>query len=177
MGWLFSSRWTNKQEMRRHLTEENGIKTIKSCWKGNNLWAVQEYTYSDGPEAGKTVRFVALYLCRFHKDEGGYKDMDESSGPYYYNCPISYIEMVEAHERENCYGPRSYAAEWRESVRKNYAKANRMLAIGQIFKLYGKEYVVRSYKRAGGPYIIANLDVGQEFLLKKSRIKDVEVLA
>lgn len=176
MGWLFSSNYANKRDMRYHLTEDNGVKTLKSCWKGNNLWAVQEYTYDQGAKAGQTVRFIALYLCKFYKDEGGYKDMDESSGPYYYNCPVSYIELVEAHEREHGYSPQGYAAEWRAKVREHYARANRTLAIGQQFKLYGKEYVVRGYTRAGGPYIVANLDVGQEFRLRKASIKHVEVL-
>ena len=173
MGWLFSPSWPNKETMRRHLTAENGIKTLKSCWKGNNLWAVQEYEYKEGPDAGKVVRFVALYMCRFGKGEGGYKDVDESMGPYQTNCPISYIEMVEAHEQEHGYGPRSYAAEWRESVRAAIAKANRKLQVGMKIKLYGHEYTIGKDLGSRG-YLIQNSLY--DYRMKKSQVKDVEVI-
>ena len=175
MGWMFSSSWSKKADLREHLTNDNGITTLKSCWTGNNLWAVQEYTYKDGEKAGQTIQFVALYLCKFYKGEGGYKDMDESAGPNYRNCPLSYIEMVEAHEKEHGYGPTGYAAEWRQQVRDAKAKASRKLEAGTKIKLYGKPYTVEG-KFPTGNYRVFS-EHGREFRLKKSQIKDVEVLA
>lgn len=175
MGWLFSSNWSNKENIRRHLTEENGLKHLKSSWRGNNLWCVCEYTYPEDHKEypGKTIRFVALYLCKFGGGEGGYKDMDESAGPSYTNCPISYIEMVEAHEKEHGYGPRSYAAEWRESVRAAIAKANRKLQVGMKIKLYGHEYTIGKDLGSRG-YLIQNSMY--DYRMKKSQVKDCEVV-
>ena len=160
MGWLFSSNWTRKADMRRHLCEENGLKTLKSCWTGNNLWAVQECT--KGEYAGQ--RFIALYLCKFYKDEGGYKDVDESAGPYYFNCPLAYLDMVP--------DPGGYATEWRANVRKYWADRNRKLVEGQRIKLYGKEYTVGVVRN--GKQRVWDYDV--EYTLPKRMMKDVEIL-
>ena len=110
MGWLFG--WNTRKELADHLLYGNGVKTIKHCFKGNNVWAVQEYTYPDTdwdgaphPKAGQVTRFIGLYLIkggdtynvktgRRNRDGWGYKDMDESAGPCYYNCPLAYLDMV-----------------------------------------------------------------------------------
>ena len=42
MGWLFG--WNTRKELADHLISGNGVRTLKHCFKGNNLWAVQEYT-------------------------------------------------------------------------------------------------------------------------------------
>lgn len=179
MGWLFSSRWNSREELREHLVNGNGVKNIKSCWKGNNLWTIGEYTYPEdhAERHGKTILYVGLYLCAKHGkglDGWGYKDMDESAGPNYRNCPLSYIEMVEAHEKEHGYGPTGYAAEWRQQVRDAKAKASRKLEAGAKIKLYGQPYTVAG-RFDSGHYAVLS-EQGREFRLKKSQIKDVEVL-
>lgn len=131
MGWLFG--WNTRKQLAEHLISGNGVNTIKHCWKGNNLWAVQEgRTHDDKP-----VTFIALYLVRGgnnSRDGWGYKDMDETTGPYYYNCPLSYLDMVP--------DPGGYATEWRAKVREHHTKANQKLVEGQRIRLYGKEYTV-----------------------------------
>lgn len=168
MGWLFSERWPTRASMREHLCHGNGLRTIKSCWKGNNLWAVQEYTYDQGEKAGQTVQFIALYLVRWHgKDcQGwGYKDMDESAGPCYYNCPLTYLDMVP--------DPGGYATEWRAKVRELAERSKRKLIEGQRIKLYGKEYTVGKPRPNGG---VTVWDYDVNYRLKRSQIKDVEML-
>ena len=168
MGWLFSTTWPTRAIMRKHLCADNGLKTIKSCWTGNNLWAVQEYTYDQGEKAGQTVRFIALYLCRRRKntrDGWGYKDMDESAGPSYYNCPISYLDMVP--------DPGGYATEWRAKVREQHAKENQKLVEGQKITLYDREYTVGAKHWKGGYLVRQNTT---DFHLPKRMLKDVEVL-
>lgn len=170
MGWLFSERWPTRASLREHLVNGNGLKTLKSCWKGNNLWAIQECTKQDGT----VVRFVALYLCAYHGknlDGWGYKDLDESCGPCKTNCPVSYIEMVEAHEREHGYEPAGYAKEWRERVRAYHARGKIELTEGQKIKLYGNEYTVAGSRR-GGTYFIYN-DCGDRYHLPKRMFRDV----
>jgi hypothetical protein len=52
------------------------------------LWTVWEHT-KDG------WRFIGCDLLRPKPNFGwGYKDMCESSGPYYWSCPIEYLEMA-----------------------------------------------------------------------------------
>lgn len=169
MGYLFG--WNSRKELAEHLLRGNGVRTLKNAWKGNNLWAVQEYQNKGD---ARPTRFVALYLCRGRadsRDGWGYKDIDESMGPSETSCPISFIELVEEHEKEHGYGPRSYAAEWREKVRANHAKGQRTLDVGQRLQLYGRDYEVAA-KLDGGHYRIIN-QVGDLFRMKKSQVKDV----
>ena len=170
MGWLFG--WDTRKQLADHLISGNGVKTIKHCFKGNNLWAVQEGT----THSGLPVRFIALYLIRGSdtysartgkrsRDGWGYKDMDESSGPYYYNCPLSYLDMVPEPDSQ-------YAKEWRAKVRENHAKAGRKLVEGQKIKLYGREYTVGE-KVGRRQYI---WDYTTMYNLPLRMMKDVEVL-
>lgn len=173
MGWLFSSNWSTREELREHLVNGNGVKTLKSCWVGNNMWAVQEYQ-RDGMT--HPVRFVCLYLVQGKKGiEYGYKDVDETMGPYQMSCPVAYIELVEAHEKEHGYEPTGYAAEWRKSVRASRAKAKRKLVDGSKIKLYGREYTVEG-QYPNKKYRVVD-ENGHCYALKKSQMKDVEVLA
>ena len=166
MGWLFSPRWGNKEELRRHLIDDNGLKTIKSCWKGNNLWAVQECT--EGKYAGQ--KFIALYLCRNGgKYEGwDYKDMDETAGPYYYNCPLSYLDMVPDPMT-------THSTPWRERVRKYWAKANQKLQLGQMIRYGGNEYQVTRVLEGKRGYMVSNQCY--DYRLTQAMVKRVEVLA
>jgi hypothetical protein len=107
MGWSFLSSCSNKAAIIKHLTEECGVKTIAKCVKGNVLWAVQESTTG--------TKFIGCYLLGADQGWWGYKDMDESCGPCYYNCPLAYLEMVE--------DPKStYSTGWREKVKAFHAK-------------------------------------------------------
>lgn len=166
MGWLFGH-YTRKSLV-DHLLHGNGVKTIKHCFKGNNLWAVQEGTKTDGT----SVTFIALYLLRGSPKvtndpyNWGYKDMGETSGPYYYNCPLSYLDMVP--------DPGGYATEWRDKVREYHDKANQKLVEGQKVRLYGMEYTVGE-PRQGGTYFIWMKGTSTKFHLPKRMLKHVEV--
>lgn len=171
MGWLFG--WDTRKQLADHLLNDNGLKTIKHCFKGNNIWAVQEYTYPDShANAGQTVQFIALYLIkgpvfgRGHLRDGwGYKDMDESAGPCHYNCPISYLDMVP--------DPGGYATEWRAKVREHHAMSSRKFVQGQRIKLYDKEYTVGVARPHGG-YTIWDYD--HPYRITRSQIKHIEVI-
>ena len=182
MGWLFG--WNTRKELADHLISGNGVHTLKHCFKGNNLWAVQEYTYpartyddKPHPKAGQTTRFIALYLIKgrdkcnprtgkYDSHGWGYKDMDETAGPYYYNCPLSYLDMVPDPMT-------THSTPWRVLVREYWAKRNRKLVEGQRIKLYGKEYTVGAVRN--GKQRVWDYDV--EYTLPKRMLKDVEVLA
>lgn len=119
MGW--SSGWNSRGELARHLVEpqswtnDNGVncqtKTLKQCFRGNNLWVIHEL-YKDGVS---TSKFIVLYMLKRFGHEGwGYKDVGEECGPTYYNCPLSWFDEVP--------DPGSYATEWRATCRKYYEK-------------------------------------------------------
>jgi hypothetical protein len=121
MGWLFSERWLERKDLIKHLTEGNGVKTLKHCTVGNNLWCVHETQYGNN-----TIRFICLYMMKgpmpknakytgADRDWWGYKDVDECMGPCEITCPVSYLEMCTAPENQ-------YAYDWRQRV---YARARR----------------------------------------------------
>jgi hypothetical protein len=168
MGWLFG--WHTRKDLVDHLITGNGVKTIEHCFKGNNLWAVNEYTKQDG----STVQYIALYLLRGRtgsRDGWGYKDMDESCGPNYYNCPLKYLDMVKNYE------PVGYAKEWREQVREYWTKRNRKLGPGTRIKVSGKEWEVvgRPYRNKRD-YAVKDIENGGVYRMKEKYLVDVEVL-
>jgi hypothetical protein len=178
MGWMFG--WNTRKELVDHLLNDNGLTTIKHCFKGNNLWCVHETTTTKAGYGGN-VRWIALYLLRgrdkcdkrtgkYDLHGWGYKDMDESSGPHYYNCPLGYIEMVEAYEKLRDHAPLGYAAEWRVKVRAHHQRATQKLALGQMIKLYGNEYQVTADLGRRG-YMISNQCY--DYRVPKRLLKDV----
>ena len=112
MGWLMSQGQTKRELIERLTTTENTNgntwETIKSCVRGNVLWSVIDHT---NPEK-KTSRFIACFLMRKDGDYGwGYKDIEESCGPCYYSCPLSYLDITPV-----------ASGSWREQVRAYHKK-------------------------------------------------------
>jgi hypothetical protein len=103
-------------------SDEMQVKSVcpAHCYRGGVysgvLWAVWERIFTkDGQTVRPTERWITCDLLRFRKDFGwGYKDMEESMHPYYYSCPLSYLELVPIDQ----YGGN---AEWREGVRRYHA--------------------------------------------------------
>ena len=115
MGWLFG--WNTRKDLVERLCEGNGVKTLKRCFKGNNMWAVQE--------APNGIVFAVLYLIKGpaygNKNDRhgwGYKDVDETMGPCQYDFPVSWLDLLSPIESE-------YAIEWRQAVRKRAAEMAR----------------------------------------------------
>jgi hypothetical protein len=118
MGWLFCE--PTRKDLIRHLVEGNGATVYAHCTVGNTLWTVEQ---------GVKDRFIGCYLlskasrhpehCRW-----GYKDMCESMHPYYYTCPLSYLDMVPVASEE-----------WRERVRRYHAARNTKFEEGDIVEL------------------------------------------
>lgn len=60
------------------------------AWVGNHLWFVV-----DAKDSSIDKPFIGLALVqRYSKDNWAYKPMDESMGPYYYDCPRSLLDAV-----------------------------------------------------------------------------------
>lgn len=130
MGWLFKAGSTRREMIAENTqgwerTNEDGT-TIKSaciahCYRGGVfsgvLWSVWERTFTkDGQQVEPAQRWIVCDLLRYQKDYGwGSKGMEESMHPYFYSCPLGYLDMVPIEQ----FGGH---AEWREFVRSYHAR-------------------------------------------------------
>ena len=102
---------------------------LKSCYRGGHrsgvLWIVWEniLVHKESGEVFAENRYIGCYLLHYHTHQRGYKDMDEESHPYYYSCPLSYLEMVPV-----------ACEEWRAQVRDHHGYRGK-LSIGQTLIL------------------------------------------
>lgn len=113
MGWYFS-RQTRDQLIRELTTpkasEQARSEVIAHALRGNVLWSVVRVTPKQAGafdlEEAESTTFIRCDLLKGSGGEWGYKPLDESMHPYYYSCPLAYLEMAPV---------RSEA--WREGVR------------------------------------------------------------
>jgi len=113
MGWTFpfnASRSDVVEDLTRDQKTANGgvFRTLRKCFRGNTMYALHE----SGPE-GETRKWIAVYLLQRDASSGdwGYKDMDESMHPYYFDCPVSYLDEADEPTSDG-------AREWRAEVRR-----------------------------------------------------------
>ena len=123
MGWLFRSGSTRKGLIAERIegwerTNPDGLvitsTCLAHCYRGGNfsgvLWSVWERTFTtNGVESSPKQRWIQCDLLRYQQDAWGYKDIEESMGPYYFSCPLKYLGMVPLAQ----FGGN---AEWREQV-------------------------------------------------------------
>ena len=130
---------TKKEESER--VDESGVKrkvartTLAHCFRGNinfagTLWSVvQIETYLDNV-LNSTIVYIQCDLLRYDRRMPGWmnKPMEESCHPYYYNCPLKYLNMAPVANQE-----------WRNKVMEyhNQAKLRR-----QAKKVLGKPFAV-----------------------------------
>lgn len=117
MGTYYSYGATRKdviaEQTPEKRTQENGgtFETLRHCCKGNVLYALHRTTAPDGT----SKKWICLYLLTNGGSDGwGYKPIDETMGPYYYLCPVSYLDAADEPMSDT-------AAEWRAEVRKQAA--------------------------------------------------------
>lgn len=149
MGWTFSYNWQQKKDIVEHCLDfgEN-YKVLKHSVKGNHLWVLAQHIKDNKPG----VMFIALFLLSKSQGEWGYKDLDDTCGPYYYDCPISYVKAVKESGRELS----KTSSEWMEKVEQHHTivaekrkkskalkpgdKVNFQGVIYQLIKKYGGRY-------------------------------------
>jgi hypothetical protein len=113
MGWLFTHGASRKdiiEDLSRERVQENGngIRTLRKSFRGNTMYVLHE-TFGEKP-----MKFIAVYLLQ-NSGGWGYKDMDEGMLPYYFDCPVSFLDEADPPMNEN-------ARNWREKVREYAAK-------------------------------------------------------
>lgn len=130
MGWLFG--WNTRRQLVEHLTSGNGVKTLKRCFRGNDMWAVQE--------TAEGVVFACLYLLRGNPRvtddpcNWGYKDIDETMGPNRLDFPVAWLDLLSPCVSE-------YSVNWRAAVRERGEKLKRVV-IGSKWDSGKKRYTV-----------------------------------
>lgn len=93
----FSNKFKNAKEFFvNHLTKalftdnEGKSTLLKYSVVGNIAYALSEHPVAG--EEGKTFKIISVIKIVKYDGEFGYKDMDESMGPFYYDCPKSILK-------------------------------------------------------------------------------------
>ena len=131
MGWLFG--YYTRKELVDHLCEGNGVTTLKRRFVGNTLYTVNAYEQANGTD----IKYACVYLLKGRtgtRDGWGYKDMDETMGPYYYDFPVSWLDMLSPCDSENALG-------WRKCVRERAEKLSR-IKLGTTWKLGDNTFTI-----------------------------------
>lgn len=129
MGWYYRNGGGRKDlihelAQNRELTNEQGMTVtttcLAHCYRGGVfsgvLWSVWERQFTkQGCQCEPTERWIGCDLMRCDQGEWGYKPLDESMGPYYYSCPVSYLKLVPPDQ----FGGNE---EWREGVVAHHAR-------------------------------------------------------
>lgn len=140
MGWLFQPGSTRREfikERTQGWQRASNQMLVKSsclahCFRGGRfsgvLWSVWEQTLNgDGQEVEPKRRWIQCDLLQYSKsNEGwGYKDMEESMHPYFYSCPLGYLNMVPVEQ----FGG---SEEWRDGVRSYHQRAKEKRAAKRL---------------------------------------------
>jgi hypothetical protein len=150
MGWTSCERWVTKQDViADFLRSDYYGKTIAHHVGGKGLWRVLESTKG---EDGTFRRFIAFDLLEKHGGEWSYKDMDESMHPYYYDCPIRFLDMAPVTSQEWRDKVYQYHADKRNKARKARTMAAKV-AIGDYYELPGY--------RTNGPVKVVRIEDGK----------------
>ena len=113
MGWTFS-RQTRDQLIRElikpHESELARIDVVAHALFGNELWSVVRITAKQAGTIHLAIGESTCYIrCDLLEGSGGawgYKPLEESQHPYYYSCPLHYLDMAPVE-----------CPEWRDQVR------------------------------------------------------------
>jgi len=119
MGWYFAP--TSRSQLIAEIiaskeNERASMKIIAHALRGHVLWSVAEVTAKAegayrGLAPGQSVRFIRCHLLKRSGGEWGCKALDESMHPYYYTCPLSYLDMAP-----------EQSPDWRAGVRAHHAQ-------------------------------------------------------
>ena len=166
MGWTFGySKPSEIKQMVLNSFKETGyyeLIDIKSTQYGKHMWVAIK-----NKETNQSIILLYLIQKNAGRDGWGYKDMDESMGPYVHDCPLELIEKTTGDGRE-------YSINWRKAVveyhatRKHNAKAN----IGDVVEVYGKKYkLIEKIRRS---WRAESLENGRVYNIRPSQLQRLE---
>ena len=130
-------------------------------------------------ETGKRIVWAAVILVSFkrdphcHKFNFGWKDMDESCGPYATNCPERILKLLTPTDNK-------YALGWRAACWANIEKrkARKNLPPGTVLKYDGRKYKIDPQGRSPIKNRVWVTDEsGQPYTMKRSQILAAEIVS
>ena len=156
MGWLYFSEYSEKAQIVERLVKG----TKKHRVVGNQLWYI-----ATNQESGSD--YIGLCLLSKYEGEWGYKSMSESMGPYYYNCPMSFLKATEnsAHKDND----------WREKVLATNNKKNISLKAGDKIKAYDRTYEIISDLGKKG-WEVMNIESQAKYRMPRTWLKKIEIV-
>lgn len=135
MGWLFPHECTSKGSLVDLVIgnwKSAGYNILATKKVGKGLWILGQPTQCTHP-------IIAFYLMERAQGTWGYKDMDESMHPYYYDCPVAWLEKAPVASQD-----------WRDGViaynKKKLETASKKILINTHYKVSGNW-------RSGGMHI------------------------
>jgi len=161
----YTSGWNSLKEVKEHClkgwSEKVEVIDHKSTSYGKHLWVAIKYKDTD-----KSV--ICLFLISSYKSDWGYKDMDESCGPYTFDCPLELLDKTTGDGGE-------HSKAWREKVRAYHANLKAIaqdIKIGEVVNVYGKKY--RITEKIDRHYKGISLENGCTYRLKIKQIERLE---
>lgn len=133
MGWLCYDIYTSpKQECDRILNYkgENGIQEVLASYMKGNIYYAVVHQKTEKRDCNFAAVFLTYYSPKARNGYNfGYKDMDETMGPHYYDFPEKYLNMLSPTTSK-------FALEWREEVKQNIERKKRIakLKVGTQIK-------------------------------------------
>jgi hypothetical protein len=164
MGWTRLDNAPDKnQVIEECINSPPGKTCLKHALYGNELWTVwQEDTGN---------KYIILFLLEKYKGSWGYKDMSESQHPFYYKCPVAYLDECPV-ENQQWRNVVITLHKERQNNRANLAK----IKVGMYVTLRDSNpnvFRVSNIKPLQGYSIGDNGKVGSLYKLVKARIVSV----
>lgn len=159
MGRTSCDKWLTKQDVVNDILLDYNpyIKDYKL--NGKELWAIMEPQKTDTQQ----TNFLEVFVLEKSNGVWGYKNMDESMGPYYYNCPQAFIDMVPVANQEW----RDQRVKWLADKTKTKTLKN-SINVGDTVKLTnGWELEVKSLV----PFVGENAD-GTKYRIPKKMLME-----
>jgi hypothetical protein len=131
MGWTFTHRErgiSNLEWFRREFCPDEPERLIDLATKNGVAYGAYRW---NGPGGDEIVGLVILTRWdRNSYHNYGWKDMDETQGPFETNCPARILDLLTPTDDK-------YAVEWRAKCRANLAKAEAAKAVkpGTVIRL------------------------------------------
>lgn len=133
MGWTGQFPPAHRDK-KRWLTEEFTGQSDDFRWtltdvsvKGNRAYGIY---HQEDKKTGISLHETMVFLLSFKADEWCYKEMGETVHPYYYDCPKTLLDKIEA-----LYPPfNDNAMAWRAKCREHHAKQKVQLKDGDVVK-------------------------------------------
>ncbi len=134
MGWLFPLHTITKKLL---------VDQVKADWQASGYTihstkAVAKGLWILGTTKGSDKPIIVFYLMEKAQGVWGYKDLDESMHPYYYDCPVAWLAEA----------PVASPA-WRDGVIAHHDRKKELLEKASKI-VAGKLYAVSGNWKAGG---------------------------